>query len=146
MSELSEHFSSLPDHRSERRQYSLGDTLKSAFAMFSLKSPPLLNFRERTRIEDGNLQRVYRIGAIPSDTQIRAILDELPSSSLDYCFAEIHDHLRSSGLLDSYRLACADNALIVSVDGVEHFSSTKVHCPCCTELPPNFRTGSLGAI
>ena len=77
MSELSEHFSSLPDHRSERRQYSLGDTLKSAFAMFSLKSPPLLNFRERTRIEDGNLQRVYRIGAIPSDTQIRAIINKI---------------------------------------------------------------------
>jgi hypothetical protein len=132
MTELSEYFETLPDSRSERRQYSLGDTLKSAFAMFSLKSPSLLNFRERTRTEDGNLQRIYRIAEIPSDTQMRTILDEVESSSLDYPFAEIHAHLRSSGLLDGYRLAEAENALIVSVDGVEHFSSTKVHCPCCT--------------
>lgn len=100
--------------------------------MFSLKSPSLLNFQERTRTEDGNLQQVYRIENIPSDTQMRTILDEVKSSTLDYSFAEIHAHLHSYGLLDAYRLPCANNALIVSVDGVEHFSSTKVHCPCCT--------------
>lgn len=132
MSELSHYFETISDSRSERRYYSLSDTLKSAFAMFSLKSPSLLNFRERTRTEDGNLQRVYRIGEIPSDTQMRTILDDLPSSSLDYAFAEIHAHLHSSGLLDAYRLKEAAGALVVSVDGVEHFSSTKVHCPCCT--------------
>jgi hypothetical protein len=132
MSELSRHFEALPDIRSDRRQYSLGDTIKSAFAMFSLKSPSLLNFQERTRTEDGNLQQVYRIGNIPSDTQMRTILDEVKSSAFDYSFAEIHAHLQASGLLDAYRLPCANNALLASLDGVEHFSSTKVHCPCCT--------------
>jgi Transposase DDE domain len=121
MSELSDDFSSLPDHRSERRQYSLDDTIKSAFAMFSLKSLSLLNFRERTRTEDGNLQRVYRITEIPSDTQMRSILDEVKSSSLDYAFVEVYAHLHASSLLNAYRLPCAKNALIVSVDGVEHF-------------------------
>ena len=56
MAELSEQFAAVTDKRPEGRiRYSLSDTLKSAFAMFSLKSPSLLNFRERTRTEDGNL-------------------------------------------------------------------------------------------
>jgi hypothetical protein len=82
MQDLSEQFADIADNRARNSQYSLGDTLKSAFAMFSLKSPSLLNFQERTRMEDGNLQRVYGIKTIPSDTQMRTILDEVPADSL----------------------------------------------------------------
>jgi hypothetical protein len=133
MPELSEQFAAVTDKRSEERvRYSISDTLKSAFAMFSLKSPSLLNFRERTRIEDGNLQRVYGIGEIPGDTQMRAILDEVPPEALQYSFAEMFAHLKSSDVLDSYRYEAANGAFIASVDGVSYFSSAKVHCPCCT--------------
>ena len=132
MDDLSEQFSTIADTRASNSQYSLGDALKSTFAMFSLKSPSLLNFQERTRMEDGNLQRVYRIGSIPSDTQMRTIVDEIPADALRYSFAEVITHIESAKVLDSYRYPTADNALIASVDGVEHFSSTKVHCPCCT--------------
>ena len=133
MAELDEQFSIVTDKRAQERvQYSICDTLKSAFAMFSLKCPSLLNFRERTRIEDGNLQRVYRIGKIPGDTQMRATLDEVPPSASEYSFAEIFAHLHSSEILSDYRFEAAENSLIISVDGVEHFSSTAIHCPCCT--------------
>ena len=132
MSDLSEQFASITDKRASNSQYSLSDTLKSAFAMFSLKSPSLLNFQERTRMEDGNLQRVYGISTIPSDTQMRSILDEVPAESLGYSFAEVFTHLERGKVLDSYRYPAAGNAFIASVDGVQHFSSTKVHCPCCT--------------
>lgn len=97
MSELDEHFSTIADTRNNRVVYPLSDAIKSAFAMFSLKSPSLLNFRERTRIEDGNLHRVYRIKDIPSDTQMRTILDEVPATALDYSFGEVFAHLRSRG-------------------------------------------------
>jgi hypothetical protein len=66
LSDLSEQFASIADKRASNSQYSPGDTLKSAFAMFSLKSPSLLNFQERTRMEDGNVQRVYGIKTIPN--------------------------------------------------------------------------------
>jgi hypothetical protein len=132
MQDLSEQFSNIADKRASNSQYSLSDTLKSAFAMFSLKSPSLLNFQERTRMEDGNLQRVYRIKNIPGDTQMRTILDDVPADALRYSFAEVFTHLESTKVLDSYRYHAAGNAWIASVDGVQHFSSRKVHCPCCT--------------
>lgn len=132
ISDLSEQFASIADNRASNSQYLLSDTLKSAFAIFSLKSPSLLNFQERTRMEDGNLQCIYGIKNIPSDTQMRTILDEVPADSLRYSFAEVFTHLESVKVLDSYGYQAADNALIISTDGVEHFSLTKVHCSCCT--------------
>ena len=74
MSDLSAQFADIADNRASDSQYSLSNTLKSAFAKFSLKSPSLLNFQERTRMEDGNLLRVYGIQTIPSDVQMRTIL------------------------------------------------------------------------
>lgn len=132
MSDLSGQFADIADNRASDSQYSLSNTLKSAFAKFSLKSPSLLNFQERTRVEDGNLQRVYGIQTIPSDVQMRTILDEVPADSLRYSFAEVFTHLESTKVLDSYGYQAADKALIISTDGVKHFSSTKVHCSCCT--------------
>lgn len=58
--------------------------------------------------------------------------DEVPADSLRYSFAEVFTHLESTKVLDSYGYQAADKASIISTDGVEHFSSTKVHCSCCT--------------
>jgi hypothetical protein len=72
-------FQNLPDHRNgNATRYDLADALKSAFAMFSLKSPSLLDFKKQTDPERSNLRNIYRIeGAIPSDNQMRGILDRL---------------------------------------------------------------------
>src|ERR1700761_8529122 len=75
MKTLSEEFARLPDHRRANASYDLADVLRSAFAMFSLKSPSLLAFREQTKPERQNLQSLYHIAAIPSDTQMRTALD-----------------------------------------------------------------------
>jgi hypothetical protein len=116
MAELSEQFAAVTDQRSEGRiRYSMSDTLKSTFAMFSLKSSSLLNVQERTRIEDGNVRRVYGIGDIPSDTQMWAILDEVPPKALQYSFAEMFDYLKSRDALASYRSEAANGALTASV-------------------------------
>ena len=54
--------------------YSLTDALMSGLALFSLKEPSLLAFCRRAR--DHNLRSVFGLQAIPSDTQMRSILDE----------------------------------------------------------------------
>src|SRR5512146_564961 len=72
---LSDEFAQLPDHRRANASYPLADVLRSAFAMFSLKSPSLLAFGEQTKPEQKNLQAIYHIAAIPSDTQMRTVLD-----------------------------------------------------------------------
>jgi hypothetical protein len=109
----------------------LADVLKSAFAMFSLKSPSLLDFKKQSLPEENNLRSVYRInGEIPCDNQMRSTLDPLEPAHLRLIFAAIFKLLCRAGVLRSYRFW--HQFILLSVDGVEHFSSTKVHCPSCT--------------
>src|SRR6266545_7942301 len=81
---LDSQFKSFPDHRSGNAvRYPLADVLKSAFAMFSLKSPSLLDFKNQTVAEESNLRNLYRIkGAIPCANQMRGILDPLDPNCL----------------------------------------------------------------
>src|SRR5205085_4980675 len=127
---LSDEFDQLPDHRRVNASYSLGDVLRSAFAMFSLKSPSLLAFSEQTLAEQDNLQSIYRIAAIPSDTQMRAVLDPLSPSPLRALFVKLFHLLSAVGVVKQYHYW--QRHVIVSIDGVEHFASTKIHCHHCT--------------
>ena len=59
----------------------LVDALMSGFAMFSLKDPSLLAFDQR-RAKPENLRQVFGMEKIPSDTQLRVILDEVKPEEL----------------------------------------------------------------
>jgi Transposase DDE domain len=130
MQTLSQEFARLPDHRRSNSSYELADVLRSAFAMFSLKSPSLLSFREQTLEERQNLQAIYHIQAIPSDAGMRLVLDALSPSHLRPLFATLLTRLRTAGVLKQYQYW--KDHLIVSIDGVEHFSSRNIHCRHCT--------------
>ncbi len=52
-------FSKIKDKREDNASYQLTDLLKMGFALFSLKSPSLLNFVGRTQAEDSNLGSIY---------------------------------------------------------------------------------------
>src|ERR1051325_5691198 len=129
---LDEQFQAFPDHRSGNAvRYSLADVLKSAFAMFSLKSPSLLDFKNQTVAEEINLRNLYHIeGAIPCDNQMRGILDALDPNYLRPIFAACIERLSQTGVLRTSHYH--QQQVIVSFDGVHHFRSTKVHCPSCT--------------
>ena len=128
---LDNEFRKIPDHRDGNAlRYELAEVLKSAFAMFSLKSPSLLDFKKQTVPEESNLHNIFRIaGAIPCDNQLRGILDPLDPSLLRPLFHAGFVRLRQAGVIREYQYG--QQLVIVSVDGVEHFSSTKVHCPSC---------------
>ncbi len=128
---LDEQFQLFPDHRASNSKYPLASVVKSAFAMFSLKSPSLLDFKKQTNSEQNNLRSIYRVaGEIPCDTQMRVILDLLEPLDLRAIFASIFQLLSRAGVIREYRYW--KKAIIVTVDGVGHFSSQKVHCPNCT--------------
>jgi hypothetical protein len=130
MAFLSEEFARLPDHRRANSHYQLSDVLRSAFAMFSLKSPSLLQFKELTKQEDKNLKAIYQVESVPSDTQMRATLDPLSPTPLRTLFAKFFHQLSEAGVIKEYEYW--KSHLLISIDGVEHFSSTKVHCDHCT--------------
>ena len=137
---LDRKFQPIPDHRASNARYSLADGLKSAFANVFAKCPSLLNFTKQTVPEQSNLRRIYRInGAIPCDNQMRGILDPLNPARLRPLFRSFFLRLREVGLIRQYQYW--QQFVIVSVDGVEHFSSTKVHCPSCTT--PTHRNGVI---
>lgn len=98
--------------------------------MFSLKSPSLLSFEEQTKQEKKNLKSIYHIESIPSDTQMRAALDPIDPNPLRDVFVSLYKKLSETGVIKEYEYF--KGQVIVSVDGVEHFYSTKVHCPHCT--------------
>lgn len=130
MQTLSEEFAKVPDHRRANASYDLADLLRSGFAMFSLKAPSLLSFKEQTKVQRRNLQAIYQIQAIPGDTQMRAGLDPVDPQPLPQLFAKLFGTLAAAGVLKQYHYW--RHHVIVSIDGVEHFSSTKIHCEHCT--------------
>lgn len=123
-------FSEIPDQRRANAKYELTDFLSSAFAMFSLKSPSLLAFEERTKAESHNLESIYQINAIPSDTQMRTALDPLDPAPLRELFATLCATLQRAGVVKDYYFW--RDSVLVAVDGVEHFSSKQIHCPHCS--------------
>jgi hypothetical protein len=131
LGEIQQVFGSVPDHRRSNASISMCDILSSAFAMFSLKSPSLLSFEKRSQAEEGNLQSLYGIGKICSDTQMREVLDRVASVDLQSGFQRLYTVLQDCRIVEEYRYW--QGKAIVSVDGVEHFSSKKVHCEHCLQ-------------
>lgn len=122
-------FGRIPDGRQDKSTIALPDALMSAFAMFSLKDPSLLAFDARRN--DENMKRLYGIGQIPSDTQMRAILDPVDPVTLRPVFNDIFRQLQRGKVLEQF--VFHKGGYLLCLDGTGYFSSDKIHCPCCLE-------------
>ena len=129
--ELRSDFKNIPDHRAKNVVYKLDEILMSAYAIFALKYPSLLCFEQQTKSERENLSRLFGLDKVCSDAQMRRVLDEVDPDHLQQLFPERVDQLRKLGLVKDYRYL--REHLLVSVDGVEYFSSQKVNCDRCQE-------------
>jgi Transposase DDE domain len=138
LSVLHQEFSTLPDHRRGKVEISLADALMSGFAMFSLKDQSLLAFDERRR-NDGNLGRIYGIGKVPSDTQMREIIDPVDPQSLRPMFNDILRQLQRGKVLEP--MAYFEGCYLLSVDGTGSFSSGKLSSDSC--LKKKSRSGKI---
>ncbi len=135
-------FGGIPDNRASNATYRLSDIFMSGLAMFSLKYSSLLDFDQQTSMERDNLQRVFHIDKVCSDTHLRKTLDEQPPDTIGQHFADRFKDLEATGLLTEYEYKIGSSKyLIVSGDGVQHFSSKKVNCKCC--LDKKHRDGSV---
>ena len=126
---VQEGFTKIKDGRAENMMIALRDALMSGFAMFSLKDSSLLAFDKRRQV-DGNLKRVYGTERVPSDTQMRAILDEVEPDELRPVFKDVLQQLQRGKELE--KLAYLGGYL-VSLDGTLYFSSKTIHCDDCLE-------------
>jgi hypothetical protein len=116
----------LPDQR-RCPEFTLTDTLMAGLALFSLKDPSMLAFQRRTL--DHNLRSVFGLDGIPSDTQMRTILDDVDPDDVRPLFKDIFRQVQRGKVLEDYLFL--DLYYLVALDGVEYFNSKKVHCKHC---------------
>jgi hypothetical protein len=129
-SHIREGMAEIKDHRSMKVAIPLVDALMSGLALFALKEPSLLAFDER-RATPGNLQRVFGIGEIPSDTQMRTILDEVNPEALRPLYKRVFNQLQRGKVLEE--MVFMEDYYLLSLDGTGYFSSQTVHCESCLE-------------
>jgi hypothetical protein len=139
---LGETFDQIPEHREgANKQYSLKDAGMGAFSVFFTQSPSFLAHQRTMKQTKGksNAESVFGMGKVPSDNQIRALLDPIEPSSFDGMYYEVLAGLKESGKLKqfgSYR-----NKLLIPIDGTWYFSSKKISCDNC-----NHKTNSDGSV
>ena len=131
-------FARVKDVRAENTKISLRDALMSGFALFSLKDPSLLAFEERQRT-DANLKRIFGLEQVPSDTQMRTILDEVDPENLRPLFGDVFRQLQRGKVLKQLEFL---GGYLLSLDGTGYFTSKQVHCASCLEKR-NKKTGEI---
>jgi len=139
LSYLKGEFDKFKDERAENSSYTMGDILQSGLAIFSLKDSSLLDYNSQIANRADNLKRIYKIGKNPSDTQMRTILDEVPSIKIERVKKRVLQKLKKHGLLDEFEYFKGWKLLLV--DGVHHYSSKKVKCDNC--LKRNHEDGTV---
>ncbi len=127
---IREGFNRVSDPRRGACDISLSDTLMSAFAMFSLKDPSLLAFDKRRR-NDSNLQTLYGIGRVPSDTRMREIADLVDPKELQPLFTDVFRCVQRGKALEPF--VYWNDCYLLSLDGTQYFTSTQIHCSFCQE-------------
>jgi hypothetical protein len=123
----------IPEHRTGRNtRYTIVDAGLGAFSVFFLQSPSFLAYQQKMREHHGrdNAKSLFGTGKLPSDGQIRNLLDPIEPKLLSEPFWDIYGLLQTSGHLDDYRHV--GGTLLCSLDGTQHHSSEKIHCPNCT--------------
>jgi Transposase DDE domain len=121
-------FDKVSDHRYKNAQIPLGDYLQSAFAMFHLKDPSLHQYRTNYPEREANLERVYGITHLPSDTGMREGIDGIAPKDIQECFKVPLQVLDSEGIMQQYKVLGRYNCLLM--DATEHYCNTSDACSC----------------
>jgi large subunit ribosomal protein L25 len=108
----------------------------SSLAVFSLKCPSLLSFEKTFQISQtrsDNLKRLFRLERVPSDTQLREVLDYVNYEQYRSVFKDLFSYVQRSKALEKFVFMDIDNIphYAVAVDGTGIFRSEKIKCPDC---------------
>ena len=128
-------FEGLADARgqSNNRKYDMADAPLCAFSVFFTQSPSFLDWQTRMQKQHGknNAESLFGAHRIPSDAQIRNLLDSVSPDTLTPLMGSIGDELFQAGHLDAFR--SVNDTLLIAFDGTDFFSSQKISCPCCSK-------------
>ena len=124
----------LTDNRTGRNiQYQVSDAAMSAFSVFFMQSPSFLE-QQRDMVKGGgeaNIRSLFLVGQVPSDNQIRNLLDPVSPQQVAGEFEWIYQELKQAGKIDEMR--DVGGTLLIALDGVTYFESTEIHCKNCLQ-------------
>lgn len=108
------------------------DAALSAFSVFFMQSSSLLDHKKTVQLGFGNnnAQGLFGVHQIPSDNQLRNLLDVVPTATLNPLYRDIFKGLQQAGKVKEFEVL--DGTLLVALDGTEYFNSQKVSCECCS--------------
>jgi hypothetical protein len=132
--EIQRQFERLPDHRrGENTRYEIKDAAVSAFGIFFTQTPSFLAHQRMLEKSKGrsNVQSIFGVESIPSDAQVRNLLDAQEPEMLYEVFRKGHELLSASGSMEAFR--SYDEQYLISCDGTGTVSSEKIHCPNCSQ-------------
>jgi len=130
----------LPDSRTRpNRMYEIADAALGAFAVFFVQSPSFLaHQRDMQRVRgQNNAQSLFGVDQVPSDGQIRNLLDPIAPEHLAAPFWQVFAELCAGEYLKAYQGHLG--TWLCALDGTQYFSSEKIHCAQCTTRVVNER-------
>ena len=136
--QIKQSFSQFSDvRRGKNIQYDMVDAGMGAFSVFFTQSPSFLSAQQDMKRRKGqcNAESLFGMEQVPSDNQIRALLDPVAPSSVAPVFREVYHRLERAKVLNGYR--SFRNNLLVVIDGTQYFSSQKIHCEQCNTCELN---------
>jgi hypothetical protein len=124
-------FEHVGETREGKAQVPIEDALMAAYAMFSLKDSSLLQFDKRRVEQPVNLKTVYKLTAIPCDTQMRSILDPVPPEELRPSHNLVLNALQRGKAFEKMRYL--EEGYLMPLDGTGYFSSEKLFSEHCLQ-------------
>lgn len=134
INEMQRSFEKLPDYRTgENTRYAIKDAAVGAFGIFFTQASSFLAHQRLLEKAKGksNLQSIFGVDDIPSDGQIRNLLDPQEPELLYGVFEKGHELLAASGEMEAFR--SYDGQYLISCDGTGTISSQKIDCPSCSQ-------------
>jgi hypothetical protein len=123
-----------PDLRTgKNKQYEMEDAALGAFSVFFTQSASFLEYQQDMKRQKGrsNAESLFEMMEIPSDSQIRVLLDPVEPGYVKSIFRDVYKGLEQGKVLEGMR--SHGNSLLVAIDGTEYFSSQKIHCEKCSQ-------------
>ena len=121
-----------PDLRTGKNSiYEIRDVGMSAFSVFFTQSPSFLAHQRDMKLRKGrcNAESLFDLNDLPSDNQIRNLLDPISPEHLETVYRETFLEVERTELLKKRR--SYGDQLLIAIDGTEYFSSKTIHCEKC---------------
>jgi hypothetical protein len=111
----------------------MGDAVLGAFSVFFTQSSSFLAHQRDMARRKGknNAVNLFRMKRVPSDNHIRNMLDGVAANNFAACYEWLWWELEKKGQLAAFEVM--GGRLLVGIDGIQYFYSTKLHCEQCSQ-------------